>query len=116
MPAYNFRSEFAELVERREKRQTIRRRRKRPTRVGDSLILFTGMRTSSCRRLAEVICRRLRDILIVGPGQVAVDGWPLSPEEIERLAKVDGFLSGYEFIDFFRRQHGLPFEGVIVMW
>lgn len=116
MPAYNFRAEFTELVEKGGKRQTIRRRRKRPTRVGDRLILYTGMRTASCRKLAEAVCKCLRDISIFGPGQVSMDGWPLFPDEIEALAEADGFLSAYEFIDFFRRQYGLPFEGVIVMW
>jgi hypothetical protein len=39
MPAYNFKSEFARAVELGTKRQTIRRRRKRPTKVG-----YNGLR------------------------------------------------------------------------
>jgi hypothetical protein len=40
----------------------------------------------------------------------------LFPDQIERLAKADGFTGSYEFVDFFRRQYGLPFEGVVIHW
>lgn len=37
MPAYNFKAQFAEAVESGRKQQTLRKPRKRPTRVGDKL-------------------------------------------------------------------------------
>ena len=54
MPALNFRAEFADAVERGEKCQTIRAYRKdgRNPKPGDTLHLYTGMRTRACRRLA----------------------------------------------------------------
>ena len=50
MVAYNFQKQFADAVERGEKRQTIRapRRDGRHAKVGDKLQLYTGMRTKQC--------------------------------------------------------------------
>jgi len=62
MPAYNFKSQFAQPIESGRKRQTIRPRRKRPTRPGDKLYLYMGMRTKACRKLAEVICTRVTPV------------------------------------------------------
>ena len=52
MPALNF-TMFVDKVESGEKRQTIRAYRKdgRDPKPGDPLYLFTGMRTTACRRL-----------------------------------------------------------------
>jgi hypothetical protein len=44
MPALDFQARFAPLVESGEKRQTIRKRRKRPIGVGQTLYLWTGQR------------------------------------------------------------------------
>lgn len=55
MVAYNFAAQFAEAVETRKKRQTIRAPRKdnRHAKVGDKLQLYTGMRTTNCRKLVN---------------------------------------------------------------
>lgn len=36
--------------------------------------------------------------------------------EIEDLGIKDGFESGYEFLEFFRKTHGLPFYGFLIKW
>jgi len=51
VPGLNF-TMFVDQVERGEKRQTIRRHRKRPIKAGDYLYMFTGQRTTHCRPLA----------------------------------------------------------------
>lgn len=52
MPAYNFRKQFAPLVESGQKRQTIRTiGKRRHARAGEPLQLYTGQRTKACRKL-----------------------------------------------------------------
>jgi len=52
MHALNF-TVFQNKVADGSKRQAIRRLRKRPICVGDTLSFYTGMRTQACRRLRE---------------------------------------------------------------
>jgi hypothetical protein len=67
VPALNFQSRFAPLILAGTKRSTIRRRRKdrRDPKPGQTLYLFTGMRTKSCRRLLETRCERVRPINLI---------------------------------------------------
>ena len=64
MPALNFQEQFAAAVESGEKRQTIRSERKRPIKVGDTLYLYTGMRTKRCRKLGSAGCVGIEEIRI----------------------------------------------------
>jgi hypothetical protein len=73
MPSLNFKAQFAESVESGSKKQTIRANRKHPIRIGDTLYLFTGMRTRNCRRLGEATAKMVRDITISESG-VKIDG------------------------------------------
>ncbi len=119
MVAYNFKEQFAHPVERREKRQTIRPRRKRPTRPGDALQHYTGMRTRKCRKLLDAVCLRVDSIDIgheVGHVVVRVNGEPLLREEMATLAKADGFETVSAFFAFFDNHYGLPFSGEIIKW
>ena len=107
MPAYSFKARFVSDIEKGIKRQTIRPRRKRPTRPGDILYLFTGMRTKACRKLCNALCR---DVL---PIDIFEDVVVLNGQELEglahlALAKADGFETIEVFHGFFRRQYGLP--------
>lgn len=109
MPQYNFKEEFAPAVERGEKRQTIRQKRKRPTVPGDTLYLFTGLRTKHTRRLLvpEPICTAVKPVDIY-PTYVILDGQRLSYEEATAFAKADGFPSLEKFLAFFDKAYGLP--------
>ena len=123
MPALNFKSQFADDVESGRKRQTIRKRRKRPIKVGDPLYLYTGMRTKHCRMLrahpetctsVEPIVIRSMDGVCVA---VSVGGRLLNREGAETIARADGFTSLDEFGAFFERQYGAStFEGVLLKW
>jgi hypothetical protein len=117
MPAFNFRKQFAPAVERGEKRQTIRAKREdgRNPHIGDKLYLYTGMRTKSCRKLGEAICKTVRQITITETG-IWIDGNRLYAAEIAILAGKDGFKGVSSFIDFFRKTHDLPFEGLLYKW
>ena len=120
MPAYNFKERFAADVEAGRKRQTIRRKRKRPTKPGDVLYLYVGMRTKRCRKLGEATCKSVEPILIMGLYNITL--YPednerrraLSGPEIDQLALDDGFASAAELERFFWKE--LPFKGEIIRW
>lgn len=116
MPAYNFQFQFVEKILNGEKPHTIRRRRKHPTKVGDRIMMFTGMRTKDCRQFAEATCVKIvpvriqpfeRGIQIYDPESQHpdnVNGWRLliGWEEMT-LAHNDGFEKRTEFYKFFER-------------
>lgn len=121
MPALNFTAEFAALIENGEKTQTIRQvHKKRPIKEGDILHLYTGMRGPKCRKLQTVICRKVRQFAIDENGQFWLSAMPISARD--SFAELDGFRSeefrGAEdkMLEFFRKQYGLPFYGVLIRW
>ncbi len=117
MPAYNFQKQFVPLIIDGQKPHTIRKRRKHPTKVGDVLMLFTGMRTKSCRQFAEAKCVKIKplriyvaykSIYVYDPESknpsLTPEGWRIMSDwEERRLAKRDGFNSRDEFYKFFER-------------
>jgi len=122
MPALSFKAQFADAVERGEKRQTIRARRKRPFMVSDRLYLYTGMRTKACRKLGESTCTEVLPIEICIRrehqcvyGWVTVGGNLLSEYQILQLAQADGFSSAAEFFKFFC-EDAERFRGQLVKW
>lgn len=115
MPSLNFKQRFVTLIESGQKRQTIRKIRKRRFRAGDPLYLFTGMRTAKCRRLGTRRCVSALHITITHD-RIEVDGRMLTPAETTELAQADGFASSWEFLDFFRREHDLPLVGQLIRW
>jgi hypothetical protein len=115
MPAYNFKERFANVVLDGTKSQTIRPPRKRPTRVGETLYLYTGMRTKNCRLLREAVCSSIVSIRIATELIVMGDIF-LSDDAANDLAIADGFENASQLIDFFETQYGLPFEGELIRW
>ena len=64
MPAYSFNTRFVPMVVDGTKRQTIRARRKNPAKVGDTLYLYSGLRTKYCKKLREDKCTATTTIII----------------------------------------------------
>lgn len=143
MVAYNFRAQFADAVASGAKRQTIRRRRKRPTRPGDALQLYTDLRTHKTRKLRDAVCvaidrfdideemvhtfernygidgsagRGVAVFATSGRLVVSINGVPLLAREIRAVAIADGFTGANEFLNFFIDHYGLPFSGEIIKW
>lgn len=129
MVAYNFQARFAAAVENGTKRQTIRAPRKGRRAAhhgidtwlgahaapGETLQLYTGMRTRACRLLRTATCHDVSDVLIDENGRF----WSFRPQElhdIDYVAKADGFTSAHEMLTWFREAHGLPFRGVMIRW
>jgi hypothetical protein len=113
------RSEFA------PKRQTIRAiGRRRHARPGETLQLYTAMRTKQCRRIGEARCVSVQDIRImlnaawisIGPDIRISD-----PDDLAEFARSDGFAGWGEMHDFWKQEHGDlvrlgPFVGVLIKW
>lgn len=118
MPLLDFKKQFADAVESGEKRCTIRAYRKdgRDPKPGDTLYLYTGLRTKSCRKLKVCKCKSVTKLRI---------GDDFVQKEILRglffmnstkIAHLDGFDNKKDFFDFFKKTHGLPFRGLLIEW
>lgn len=116
MPALNFIKKLAPKVEAGIKRCTIRARRKdgRDPRAGQTLYLYTGMRTTVCRKLMETLCLSTEPIAIEAWHNVIVGTKPLDLAEEETLARADGFETSCDFFEFFEKAHGFPFYGLLI--
>jgi hypothetical protein len=115
MPSYNFRECFAGQVERKTKRQTIRARRKSRPRPGQIAYCFAGLRTKRCRRLGAWPIRQVHNVRLFDEG-VLVDGAALRDTELDAFARADGFGHWPGMLCFFSSEHGLPFQGDLVIW
>ena len=118
MPALNFQKQFAPLVESGEKRQTIRAYRKdgRDPKPGDTLYLYTGMRTKACRKIGEVKCKDAERIHIWVANMAVGDRHGSTGSQCNAMAVADGFADFGEMLKWFEKTHGLPFEGVLIRW
>lgn len=105
MPAYNFKPQFIPLILSGSKFTTIRRIRiRRPTVADDDLMLYTGMRTKSCRKIANAPCVETKP-LIIHPFNNAIyfkDGMEeIAGLALSKLMTADG-LDENTFFRFFR--------------
>ncbi len=119
MPAFNFQKQFAGRIRSGLKSQTIRAARKdgRDPKPGDTLYLYTGMRTKECRKIKTVTCRQRDRILIPVNGCcVEIDGMRLTDRQHGSLAINDGFTCWDQMRNWFEQVHGLPFSGYIYHW
>jgi hypothetical protein len=106
MPLINFKERFVPLIESGKKRQTIRIKRKNPIKAGDTLHLYTGLRTKKCRLIKKVVCKSVHTISIGNRNLTIHNNFGdiiCSPNIISMLgfAKADGFNSEDEFFEFF---------------
>lgn len=113
MGLYNFTPRFVEPILQGTKLHTIRAPRKYPSRSGDSLFLYVGLRQPGARLLLTVRCTKVEKIRITTNG-VWIEGVRLGWWEMEKLASADGFSSYEEMFGFFKER--LPFCGNIIHW
>jgi hypothetical protein len=113
---FNFKAQFAPLVESGAKVSTIRKfERTAPPVKKDTLKLFTGMRTKQCRKLREVTCSGVFKIAI-REGSIQLGPRLLDAKEEGKIAVADGFTDAAAMRDFFRKTYGLPTYGWWVTW
>jgi len=115
MPLLGFKKQFAEMIESGAKCQTIRAYRKdgRNPKPGDTLYLYTGLRTKQCRKLKDVICENVSHLDITDTREIYVDYVFQNRMEEAVMSFKDGFESPQ---DFFEETHGLPFRGLLIEW
>lgn len=115
-----FQKQFVIDVLTGQKRQTIRSYRKRPFKYGDTLHIYTGLRTKSCQKLGEAVCIEVEDIIIKRNGKCGPEIWVggiwYNRSQRDWLAHQDGFKSAEELFIFFENNHGLPFKGQLIKW
>jgi hypothetical protein len=125
MGLYNFKAQFVPFILDGTKTHTIRAPRRYPSKPGDTLYLYTGLRQKGARRLMLATCVRVEriDIIAIGPGKPArvfVEHERLSRDECDQLAYRDGFRdsggrgSFAQMMQFWEGR--LPFTGQIIHW
>lgn len=115
MPIISFKKQFEKNVKLRIKCQTIRKNGKRIYKKGDTLYLYTGLRTKGCKKLGEGIIKAVESIYIDN-NLIVLDGEKLNNIQKYELAVADGFRDIYELTRWFNEIHGLPFEGRLIKW
>lgn len=122
MAIYNFKPQFATAIRLGAKTQTIRAHGKRPApKVGETAYCYTGLRTQNVCRLGAFKIVRVSQISISATSRsVSVPrcgAWyNLTDDEIEQLARADGFASAEEFFGFFTKEHGGTLGGFLIEW
>jgi hypothetical protein len=138
MVAYSFNKQFVPLIQSGHKRQTIRANRKRHARVGETVQLYTGMRTRDCQKIiADQRCNRVDEVrfdlsamanLKAAPGsyaemremidsrafEIAVNGMPISRQSFDFFAHDDGFRT--MLYDRKGDQPLSPFDMMLLYW
>lgn len=122
MVAYNFQARFADPIKRGEKSHTIRKNgKRRHAKPGESLQLYTGMRTRSCSKIVKhdpvcVFCKTIH--IHVGESTihgVFIEGQPVIDPEAFAIA--DGFKSLADMHAFWLDFHGVGiFQGSMIGW
>lgn len=116
MTAINF-TMFPEKVADGSKRQTIRTDTK--AKAGDALQLYTGMRTKSCRKLGDGVCKTVALVSLFEPHAFRHDsGVWLTGIGLEEFAQADGFATYADMWAFFRKRANAQgeYRGKLIKW
>lgn len=110
-----FKPEFAELVRLGKKRQTIRPTPKRMPQRGDVVSLRCW--ADKPYRSKHVILGQGR-ITWVSMVDITENGIVVNSysEPCDDIARADGFENFFEMREWFDREHGLPFKGIMITW
>jgi len=114
MPLLGF-TVFKDKILNEDKRQTIRKLRKRPITEGDVLHLYWKLRTKQCKKLGIAFCvEEYRISMSIDQDKLCVlldqkcfgCGWhKLNFKELWKLATDDGFESIEEMKEWFKKTH-----------
>ena len=116
MALINFQKQFAEDVRSGKKTQTIRSPRKYPIKKGETLYLYTGLRTKNTEKLMEVECKDVKNVTIYEREFKTNRGSWYGYLDLDNIAKKDGFDEWASMIEWFKNTHGLPFKGKLIEW
>ncbi|MBR0693603.1 hypothetical protein [Bradyrhizobium lablabi] len=116
MVAYSFRRRFVDPIRSGAKRQTIRAvGKRRHARPGETVQLYSGMRTKQCIKIGDARC------IYVQPMWIGVRNDSFSLRDIvidaDAFARADGFTSISDMHAFWLREHGVGnFEMLLIKW
>lgn len=114
MGLYNFKQQFVPMILDGTKTHTIRAPRKGSQDVpGNTMHLYTGLRTKNAKLLGRFECVAVDEITI-DRMLITVDRVVLFIDERDALAKRDGFQSFEHMLKFWEGK--LPFNGHIFHW
>lgn len=124
MVALNFKPRFIPAILSGAKRQTIRALgRRRHAIPGETLQLYTGMRTKQCRLIGTAVCTKAKPIEMLFAGLLSViEIGPLrriDGSELDTFAIADGFPDWPAMLAFWRETHPDcqdSFSGLIIEW
>lgn len=129
MGLYNFKERFVPFILDGRKQHTIRAVRANPDKPGNTLHLYTGLRTKKAKLLMRVPCVKIEEIefrrdSIIPPGRpswmrfrIIINDALLHYDEVEAFAKRDGFSSFSEMIVFWKEaERTFPWRGHIIHW
>jgi len=126
MPLIGF-TVFKEKVLNGTKRQTVRKLRKHPIKVGDTLYLYWKLRTKECAKLLVTKCTEHFLVNIfseywVGRQRIRItkfenSEWiPMSYKETLDIAIRDGFKDDVEMLTWFTAKHPLSQIFEVIRW
>lgn len=107
-----FKKRFAEPILIGTKVHTLRDRRKLDPKPGETLYMYTGLRTNNCELITDKerligkqkawikITYHLGDIFYPDHLKVCIDGRALSVEEVDQFVRFDGFTDWLDFAWF----------------
>jgi hypothetical protein len=120
MPSFNFQKQFVPAISDGTKSGTIRQTQR--CKPGDTMFLFTGLRTKKCNRLRTVPCVAVLKVTVPDmfkkgtTATISLNDQRLSLFTEADFVKADGFPNSYSFYEFFQKQYGLPFTGYWHVW
>lgn len=103
-----FKSRFVEPILIGTKVFTLRSPRKKEPKIGETLYMYTGLRTNQCKKITDKESLRsvqMCDVYIIRHNEidtikVRVDGRRLTAFELGRFVKYDGFKDTKDFADY----------------
>jgi hypothetical protein len=134
MAILGFKKRFVGKIKNGRKRQTIRKFRKYPITPGETLYLYTALRTKYAQKIREVICKWVYGISIsLNNNWILIVGGPCGEQvkltginALNKFAKADGFKDWEDMKAFWLAEHGVKkgkrkvilkkFVGTLTTW
>lgn len=116
MGLYNFQKRFVPKILSGDKTHTIRAERANPDKPGNTLHLYSGLRTKKATLLMRVPCVRVEPIVITDTRlpRVIIGEHLLDTDEEDAFARRDGFEDFADMMNFWNGR--LPFRGHVIHW
>lgn len=110
-----FKPRFVEPIQIGTKVFTLRVRRKKMPKVGETLFMYTGLRTSKCAKISDkekLISIQTVKVTIIQEKHltsiiIVVDGRLLSVKEVSEFVKFDGFRDRMDFAEYWIKSQGV---------